>query len=256
MTADGFQRAQKDAFNGFHEPTATRFFRRVEAVAQRFSIEVEGLEHVPRGRALFVANHAFGWDVIVPMAAIAQRLQRHVWVLGEKAWWKVPFLRRFAARVGVVDGTQENADRLLQADELVLVLPGGLREAVKPQELRYQLLWGHRYGFVRAALRNQAPIVPLASIGTDEIFDFVGNPYARGFRWLGRSKVPIPLPSRILPIPHLVKPHFALGEPVPMDAPPDAEHDFHRVRRLRREVEGALHELIEVELARRAGMEL
>src|SRR3954453_17358287 len=117
MNADGFQRAQKDAFNGFDEATAARFFRRVSSLAQRLNIDVEGLSNVPSGRGLFVANHAFGWDVIVPMAAIAQRLQRHVWVLGENAWWKVPFLRRFAARVGVVDGTQENANRLLQADE-------------------------------------------------------------------------------------------------------------------------------------------
>jgi len=256
MSTDGFKREQKDAFHGYDEGTAARFFQRVTRVAERFDIQVEGLENVPRGRALFVANHAFGWDVVVPMAAIAQRLNRHVWVLGEKAWWRVPFLRGFAARVGIVDGTQDNADRLLQGDELVLVLPGGLREAVKPQELRYQLLWGNRYGFVRAALRNQAPIIPLASIGTDEIFDLVGNPYARGFRWLGCSKIPIPLPSRILPIPHLVKPHFAIGEAIPMDAPPETEHDFNRVRRLRREVEGALHELIENELAKRAGLEL
>ena len=43
-----------------------------------------------------------------------------VWVLGEHAWWRVPFLRRLAASLGVVDGTPENADRLLQRDELVL----------------------------------------------------------------------------------------------------------------------------------------
>lgn len=256
MTADGFRPEQTDAFTGYDAATAARFYERVMAVARRLDIEVEGLENIAPGRGLLVANHAFGWDVVVPMAAIAQKLGRRVWALGENAWWKVPFLRNFACKVGVVDGTQENANRLLSADELVLVLPGGLREAVKPQELRYQLLWGHRYGFVRAALRNRAPIVPLASTGTDELFDFVGNPYARGFRWLGRAKIPVPLPSRILPIPHLVRPHFAFGEPIPMDAPPEAEHDFNRVRRLRREVEGALHELIENELAKRAGLQL
>jgi len=52
----------------------------------------------------------------------------------------------------------------LSHDQLVLVMPGGVREALKPRELRYRLLWGHRYGFVRAALRNQTPIVPVASV--------------------------------------------------------------------------------------------
>ncbi len=65
------------------------------------------------------------------------------------------------------------------------MLPGGLREAVKPSALRYRLLWGDRVGFVRAAIRNQAPVVPLATLGGDEIFDFVGDAYARGRRWLG-----------------------------------------------------------------------
>ena len=51
-------------------------------------------------------------------------------------------------------------------------------EALKPRELRYRLLWGHRYGFIRAAIRNRTPISPLAAIGSDELFDFVGDAYA------------------------------------------------------------------------------
>src|SRR4030095_7825793 len=107
--------------------------------------------------------------------------------------------------VGTVEGSHETADLLLSNDELVLLLPGGLREAVKPRELRYRLLWGQRYGFVRAAIRNQAPIVPIASFGADELFDFCGNASRRGERLLRRTGFPIPLPSRIFPIPHLVR---------------------------------------------------
>ncbi|HTU62526.1 MAG TPA: 1-acyl-sn-glycerol-3-phosphate acyltransferase, partial [Polyangiales bacterium] len=135
MTVDGFRAQDKEA-TARHDPRVAQFvFERMNRLAERFHFTLEGLDQLPAGRALLVANHAFGWDVLVPMAIIATRLQRRVWVLGEKAWWKVPFVRRFAASVGVVDGTHANADRLLQADELVLVLPGGLREAVKPREL-------------------------------------------------------------------------------------------------------------------------
>ena len=176
---------------------------------------------------MLVANHSFGWDSILPMAAVWRQLDRPVWVLGEHAWWKVPFLRRLAAAVGTVDGTPTNADRLLAGEELVLVLPGGLREAVKPRELRYRLLWGNRYGFIRAAIRNQAPIVPLASIGADDLFDFVGNAYRRGEVWLRRGGIPVPLPSRILPIPHFVKLAFLFGAPIP----PRAARRSQRPRR-------------------------
>ncbi len=255
-TIDGFRPESHEAFVGFTPDVANRFYDVVSWFSRNLRVEVKGLEHLPAGRALLVANHTFGWDSILPMAAVWRQLQRPVWVLAEHAWWRVPFLRRLAAAVGTVDGTPANADRLLAREELVLVLPGGLREAVKPRELRYRLLWGHRYGFIRAAIRNQAPIVPLASIGADDLFDFVGNAYRRGEVLLRRSGIPVPLPSRILPIPHFVKLSFEFGAPIPPRARPEEADDPDVLRRVRHEVEGALHELIENELARRAGIDL
>jgi 1-acyl-sn-glycerol-3-phosphate acyltransferase len=227
MTVDGFEVHDAEAFASFSPAASRRVFAALEGLGRRLDARIEGLEHVPAGRGLLVANHAFGFDVIFPVAAIAQRLNRRVWMLGEHLWWKLPFIRRFVAAIGVVDGTQANVDQLLRAEELVLVLPGGMREALKPQQLRYQLLWGHRYGFVRAAIRNQAPIVPLACVGADELF----------------------------PIPHRVQLSYRLGEPILPPAPYCID-DAALVRRLRREVEGSLHELIEAELSRRLGLSL
>src|SRR5689334_21776931 len=130
MAIDGFRPQDREAFAGFVPNTARRFYETVTWLSRRLKVEVDGIEKVPRGRALLVANHAFGWDVVFPMAAIWNAQQRPVWALGEHAWWKVPFLRRLAAASGTVDGTPTNVDRLLQRDELVLVLPGGLREAL------------------------------------------------------------------------------------------------------------------------------
>ena len=253
---DRFDNREKDAFEGYDEVTASRAHEWLARLSQKLRVEVRGLENVPRGRALLVANHPFGWDIALAVNAIHAATGRRVWTLGEHLWWVIPGLRKLAAKVGVVDGTPENVDRLLQADELVLVLPGGLREAVKPRELRYRLLWGHRYGFVRAAIRNRAPIVPVASFGADGLFDFVGDPYARGARWLKKPRFPVPLPRRLLPIPHRVHLAYAIGEPIPADLPLEAAGDPVALRRRRREVEGALHELIEDELARRAGMSM
>lgn len=254
MSVNHFRETDRDAFVAFSPAVADRFYRAVDRLGSRVRVEVTGIENIPAGRALFVANHAFGWDVAFAMAAIHAATRRRVWVLGEHAWWKVPLVRRLAAAIGVVDGTPENADRLLFADELVVVLPGGLREAVKPRELRYRLLWGERYGFVKAAIRNQAPLVPLASIGGDELFDLVGNAYERGRRWLRREGIPIPLMTRILPIPHRVQLRYVIGEPIAPVALPVQANDPTVLRRLRHEVEGALHEILDAELARRAGI--
>lgn len=235
----------------------------IEWTGALLHVEIAGLDRLPAGRALLVTNHAFGFDAAFLMARIEAMTGRRVWVLGEHAWWRVPGLRKLAAAAGTVDGTPENADRLLSANELVLVLPGGLREALKPRELRYRLLWGSRYGFVRAAIRNQAPIVPVASLGAEDMFDLVGNAFERAHKL--HLPFPLPLPAHLVPLPHFSPIRYVVGEPIPVDeAAPDAQGtpcalagrratDESAVRRIRREVEGAIHEMFEDQLAAQAG---
>lgn len=248
---DGFEPHSADAFVGYDEVQAQRFWRVVERASRLLRASVIGVDRIPAGRALLVMNHAFGWDAMIPMAVIRAVTGRRVWALGEHLWWKVPGLRRAAAAVGTVDGTPANVDRLLGADEIVLVLPGGLREAMKPVELRYRLLWGERYGFVRAALQAGAPLVPVAGLGADEIFDLVGDSYARGRRWLGRD-FPLPRPAWGVPVPHRRSLRYVVGEPV-LPRTIAGESEGETLRRVRREIRGALEELIAEGLAARAG---
>jgi 1-acyl-sn-glycerol-3-phosphate acyltransferase len=250
---DGYAAKHKEAFGGYSSSVARGVLDSVDRLGQRLHIEVRGLEHLPEGAALLVANHAFGFDIGFAMARIHAATGRRVWALGEHAWWEVPGVRRLAAAIGIVDGTPENVDRLLEANELVLVLPGGLREAMKPHQLRYRLLWGHRYGFIRAAMRNATPLVPLAALGGDELFNLVGNPFRRARRL--RLPFPLPRPAHGIPVPHFHALRFVIGEPIPTQPSTrgDLEDRDHVVRRLRREVEGALHELFEDELASRVG---
>jgi 1-acyl-sn-glycerol-3-phosphate acyltransferase len=252
FTIDRFDPRLTQAFAGLSMDSVERVSAFLNRIARRFGVEIEGIDRLPPGRCLIVANHTFGFDVMFAAAAVFKATGRVVWGLGEHAWWRFPFIRRLAASAGTVDGTQENADRLLQADQLVLVLPGGIREAVKPHELRYRLLWGQRYGFIRAAIRNQAPVVPLAMVGADDLFDLVGDAMRRG----RRIRFPIPRPAYGLPILHRVKLKGIFGEPIALGAGPEQEHDTAVLRRCRHEVEGALYELIDTELARRAGIEL
>ncbi|CAN5917234.1 hypothetical protein BH11MYX2_BH11MYX2_40030 [soil metagenome] len=59
----------------------------------------------------------------------------------------------------------------------------------------------------------------------------------------------------ILPIPHLVRLKFVFGNPIMPRALPEEANDPETVRRLRHEVEGALHEILEGELAKRVGID-
>ncbi len=248
-TLDGFDPKEKNAFEGYSSAFAHSVAGAIDRLGRRARVDVRGLENIPRGRALLVANHAFGFDIAFTAARIRAVTGRRVWALGEHAWWKVPGVRRVAAAVGIVDGTLENVDALLGAGELVLVLPGGLREAVKPRDLRYRLLWGRRYGFVRAAIRNEAPLVPVAGIGADDLFDLVGDAFARARKL--HLPFPLPRPAHLVPFPHFRTLHYVVGEPIPVASLDPGDDPEHHVRRLRREVEGAIHELIEEELVRR-----
>ena len=254
MSIDGFHDDDKDALVAYRPGLTAEFHEYLEMLARWLRVEVEGTENLPPGRAILVANHAFGFDQAFAVHGIWKATRRPVFALGEHVWWGVPLVRRFAAAIGIVDGTQENAERLLEQEHLLIVLPGGLREAVKPATLRYRLLWGHRYGFIRAAIRAQAPLVPVAGVGSDEWFNFVGNPFERGRRLLGRA-FPLTVPKHLWTLPHWVRPRYLIGAPIP-PLPLSQIDDAAALRRLRQTVAGALHELIDLELARRAGFAL
>jgi 1-acyl-sn-glycerol-3-phosphate acyltransferase len=246
------------------EERSARLVRTIDRTARFLGVELEGIERLPAtGPALLVTNHAFGFDAALLMARIEAVTGRRVWALGEHAWWKVPIVRRLAAAAGTVDGTHERADQLLSANELVLVLPGGLREAMKPHELRYRLLWGGRYGFIHAAMRNNAPIVPIASLGAEDVFDLAGNAFARA-RSL-HLPFPLPRPLHLLHFAHRSSLRYVISDPIPM--PPSPPHpDEHSsasdtaaaaaaARRIRREVEGAIHEVFEDRLMHKVGFD-
>lgn len=178
-------------------------------------IEVEGLERVPaEGRALLVANHSgvLPWDGAMIATAVAEdhpaQNDRIVRSLHLHWFSTLPFVAPALAAVGQVPGLPENAVRLLESDELVCVFPEGLKGVGKLYKDRYKLARFGRGGFVQAALRAQAPLIPVAVVGAEEIYPMLADaqPIARllgmpyfpitpFFPWLGPLGV-LPLPTR------------------------------------------------------------
>jgi 1-acyl-sn-glycerol-3-phosphate acyltransferase len=73
-------------------------------------------------------------------------------------------LRRF----GTVAASPENARRALRAGAAVLVYPGGDWEVSRPSWQSARVDFGGRRGFLRLALEEGVPIVPVVSIGGQE----------------------------------------------------------------------------------------
>ena len=122
--------------------------------------------------------------------------------------FSLPFLSAFMRKVGGVPASPFNATRILEADGLMMVFPEGVKGTGKPFAERYRLQRFGRGGFVEVALRTGSPIVPVAVVGSEEIYPkiadssmlarAIGAPYAPitpTFPWLGPLGL-IPLPSK------------------------------------------------------------
>jgi 1-acyl-sn-glycerol-3-phosphate acyltransferase len=176
-----------------------------------FRVEVRGAENLPtNGSALLVSNHAgtLPMDGMILHTVVYDEVGRHVRMLGADLIFKTPFSGDLARKTGTTLACQEDAERLLASNQLVAVFPEGFKGLGKPYADRYKLQRFGRGGFVSAALRAQVPIIPVAVVGSEEIYPLIarapalarmlGLPYfpiTPLFPWLGPLGM-IPLPSK------------------------------------------------------------
>src|SRR5438093_10052585 len=135
-----------------------------------FRVETRGIEQVPGGRALLVANHSGQLPFDALMIGIAMLVEaeppRICRAMVEKWAPTLPFVAPFFARIGQVVGTPENARRLLAAGETLMVFPEGTRGLNKTYDKRYRLQ-EFGTGFMRIAVETQTPVLPVAVIGAE-----------------------------------------------------------------------------------------
>ncbi|MBI4515564.1 MAG: acyltransferase family protein [Deltaproteobacteria bacterium] len=244
---------------GFHVDSARRALQ-VTALFYRyyFRAEASGIEHLPPGRVLLIANHAGQIAIDGTMIATAAFLYgdppRILRAMGEYWLPTVPFVSELLARIGSVVGTPKNCVDLLNNDEAVLVFPEGVRGMNKLFSQRYQLQ-EFGLGFVRLALETKTPIVPVAVVGSEEQAPAIAN-----VRWLARllgmPAFPVTLtwpwlgPLGLIPLPAKYRIYF--GKPMRFSGNP---HDEDRViQRHVDKVKSAIQSMLERGLRERTGV--
>ncbi len=213
-----------------------------------FRLDIQGLERVPAGKALLVMNHDSG-TTSLPILGVGARwyLERgyddRIVGLMHDALFDVPVVGNLLNSLGAVRASHETAGEALGRGDKVLVAPGGNLEAFRPFRERNTIKFGGRTGWVRLALRNRAPVVPLVFIGGQETFMVVhdGQVLARalGLKQLLRVDtfpIFIGLPWGIglgpifhLPLPAKVRARFL--DPISLDGYSPADADDPRVVR-------------------------
>ncbi len=193
--------------------TALSFFHRIY-----FRTETFGLDNVPETRALLVANHSGQIPIDGAILGSSLFLDMNPPRVGramiEKWAVTLPFASTFFTKVGQVVGVPENARRLLDMEELLLVFPEGVRGIAKPFSKRYQLQ-DFGSGFMRLAIETNTPIIPVAIVGAEEQYVNLGNLEwaARMLRIPAFPMVPqVLVPGGQLPLPMKYRIYF--GEPM------------------------------------------
>jgi 1-acyl-sn-glycerol-3-phosphate acyltransferase len=145
-----------------------------------FRVDVRGLENIPaEGGALVVANHSgtIAMDSLMTQVAVHDEhpARRNLRMLGADLVFSTPVIGELARKSGSTLAANPDAERLLSAGELVGVWPEGFKGIGKPFSERYKLQRFGRGGFVSAALRAGAPIIPCSIVGAEEIYPMIGN---------------------------------------------------------------------------------
>lgn len=208
------------------DPQVARYALTVAAFFHRFYFRtaVKGIENLPDGRALIVANHSGQIPVDGLLIGASLMLDaeppRFPRSMVEKWSAELPFVSVLFPRCGQVVGSPENARRLLQNDEALLVFPEGARGISKTFDKRYQLV-EFGLGFMRLALETKTPIVPVSVIGAEEQYASVADikPLARLLGMPALPIVPQIFLGMLMPLP--TKYRITFGEPLVFDGDPD-----------------------------------
>ena len=166
-----------------------------------YRAEVRNMGNVPEnGPVLLVGNHTGGnmspEVIVLPMAFSTYfGVERPFYQLAHNLVLASP-VGGFLKRYGAMAASHSHAKRALQAGAAVLVFPGGDWEVHRPTWEGNKIDFGGRKGFIKLALSQNVPIVPVVTIGGQETALFL----SRG-AWLAKlTQVDRLLRLKVLPI--------------------------------------------------------
>jgi 3-oxoacyl-[acyl-carrier-protein] synthase-3 len=169
-----------------------------------FRLRIEGIEHVPaQGPMLLVGNHSGG---LVPSEGFFTALALHerfgpgraLYALAHDFLFEDPVLRTYAGRLGLLRAGHESARHAFAVGAGLLVYPGSDLDTFRTFGERNQIVLGGRKGFLKLALREGVPIVPVVTAGNHEQFVVLarGDRLARllhAHRWARTEVLPLVL---------------------------------------------------------------
>lgn len=215
-----------DSLNNRDEARIEKAIAFLEATLKPYHrAEIRGCEHIPTGAALYVGNHnslTYCPEMyLLGMGAFRKGgIDDVPYGLAHEVLLSAPGINQLLCPLGAVRASHAMGDRILQAGKKALVYPGSDFDATRPHRQRHQVVFAGRLGYMRLALRNRVPIVPVVAAGAHSTVYVVDNlpwlakrsgiqrhlrikvwPLVLSFPWgltLGPPIFFIPYPSKII----------------------------------------------------------
>ncbi len=148
-----------------------------------FRVQTQGWENVPQqDKLLIVGSHNGGMaspDTSMFMYDWFRRfgVERKTYALMHKSAWDSTVFAVPGAQVGAIQAHPKMAIAALRENAALLVYPGGAQDMFRPYSKRKQIYFAGRKGFIKLALRENVPIVPIISYGAHETFIMLWDLY-------------------------------------------------------------------------------
>lgn len=149
-----------------------------------FRVQTSGWHHIPDDRhVLFVGSHNGGLaspDMFMVIYDWYQRfgLERPIYgLMHHKVWRAFPWLAKLAVEFGALEAHPKMAIAALRQPASVLVYPGGIQDVFRPHSLRNKIYLNNNQAFIKLALREQVPIIPVISYGAHDTLIILGEFY-------------------------------------------------------------------------------
>jgi 1-acyl-sn-glycerol-3-phosphate acyltransferase len=212
-------------------------------------VQIAGLRNIPAtGSALLFGNHSgvlpidgcLLYDGIINYHPDPRRVR----FLVTEFLLKAPVIGKCLRGFGAIPPDYDVATKLLHKQELVFFYPEAEQGTGKLFKNRYNLVEFHS-GFVRAAIETGSPLIPVVTIGGDEIYPLMGNikPLAK------LLKAPyFPVTPNLIPLP--IKIMVCVWRPFKLKYPPEAAEDENLVAEIanaiRNDIQIKVNELLEI----------
>lgn len=211
-----------------------------------FRYEVRGLKNIPKEKALIVMNHGIiPYHGFLLAKKIVDQLRIYPRGLGAEFLFHIPGVKQFFVKGGAVNANPRNAEALLKENNLVMLAPGGIYEALISKPGLKRIPWERRKGFVRIAIKTKTPIVPTYCNGINSVYYnsyFLLKPR---IKMLEKTRFSLPFFFGLGFFPLPVKLIHKIGKPIPITLK-KGESTKKQLERIHQEVIDAEAELAQM----------